>query len=72
MININYLKYLVQEKKIFSHRNLNSMKNLNKNIKLINLQTRYLDLNFDYIFRYKTIIIKSDTGTAKSQLLPRI
>jgi len=44
MININYLNYLVQDKKIFYQPvlNTNSMKSIKKNIKITKLEISYL------------------------------
>lgn len=32
---------------------------------------KYLDLNYDNIFKYKTIIIQSDTGSGKANIISK-
>lgn len=69
-ININYMNSILQDKKIFSHRNIKTMENINDNIEINNINSEYLNLGEEE-FKYKTIIIKSDTGTGKTTTISK-
>lgn len=70
-LNINFMNYILKDKKIYPHYNLNTMLELNKKIKQNNILSRYLDLEYDIFRDNKTIIIKSDTGTGKTTCISK-
>lgn len=72
IININYLNNIFEEKLIKTHQNLNINMNIDKEIMQEIINMRYLNLDYEKLKNYNSIIIESDCGTGKTYSLTRL